>query len=107
MIFDKNLSPNPGTLKRMSAPTERKRFGEITHGNHIDFTVDGEETFKLIYDAISQAKSSIYMAGYDLDPSLNFVREGSYDLAKISESSASVVDNNLASRSGSKSTTWT
>jgi phosphatidylserine/phosphatidylglycerophosphate/cardiolipin synthase-like enzyme len=103
MIYSKDLSAKRGTLKRLSAPTERKRFGEITHGNHIDFTVDGEETFKLIYDAISQAESSIYMAGYDLDPSLNFVREGSYDLTKISKSSASVVDNNFAGRSGSKS----
>jgi phosphatidylserine/phosphatidylglycerophosphate/cardiolipin synthase-like enzyme len=58
----------------MSAPTMRKRFGEITYGNDIVFTIDGEETFELIYDAISQAESSIYIAGYDLDPSLNFVR---------------------------------
>ncbi len=101
-MANKNLSANRGTLKRMSAPIERKRFGEITYGNHIDFTVDGEETFKLIYDAISRAESSIYIAGYDLDPSLNFVREGSYDLTKASKSNASVVDNNLASRSGSK-----
>jgi phosphatidylserine/phosphatidylglycerophosphate/cardiolipin synthase-like enzyme len=99
MIFDKNLSANRGTLKRRSAPIERKRFGEITYGNHIDFTVDGEETFKLIYDAISQAESSIYIAGYDLDPSLNFVRESSSDLSKASKSSASIVNNNLTSRS--------
>lgn len=102
MIFDKNLSAKRGTLKRMPVPIERKRFGEITYGNYIDFTVDGEETFKLIYDAISQAESSIYIAGYDLDPSLNFVREGGYDLSKASKSSASIVNNNLTSRSGSK-----
>ena len=60
----------------MPAPIKRKRFGEITYGNRIVFTVDGENTFKLIYDAISQAESSIFIAGYDLDPFLNFVREG-------------------------------
>jgi phosphatidylserine/phosphatidylglycerophosphate/cardiolipin synthase-like enzyme len=101
MIFNKNLAPNRGTLKHMSAPIERKRFGEITYGNHIEFTVDGEETFRLIYDAISQAESSIYIAGYDLDPSLNFVRDAD-DLTKASKSSTSIVSNNLASRSGSK-----
>jgi phosphatidylserine/phosphatidylglycerophosphate/cardiolipin synthase-like enzyme len=103
MIFNKNLPPNRGTLKRMSSPIERKRFGEITYGNHIEFTVDGEETFKLIYDAISQAESAIYIAGYDLDPSLNFVRESnSSDLTKASKLSATFVNNNLTRRSGSK-----
>ncbi len=105
MIYSKNLSAKhtpQATLRRMPAPIERKRFGEITYGNCIDFTVDGEETYKLIYDAISQAESSIYIAGYDLDPSLNFVREGSSDLTRASKSSASIVNNNLASRSGSK-----
>ena len=55
---------------------ERKRFGETTSGNQIVFTIDGEETFELIYDAIFRAKSSVYIAGYDLDPALNFVRDG-------------------------------
>ena len=55
MIDDKNLLAQRGILKRSEpALTERKRFGEITRGNHILFTVDGEETFKLIYDAIFQ-----------------------------------------------------
>jgi hypothetical protein len=75
MVDKKNLLAKRGILKRsMRARKARKRFGEITYGNHIVFTVDGEEIFKLIYDASSQAESSIYIAGYDLDPSLNFVR---------------------------------
>jgi phosphatidylserine/phosphatidylglycerophosphate/cardiolipin synthase-like enzyme len=76
MTYSKNLLAKRGTLRHMPAPIERKRFGEITYGNRIVFTVDGEDTFKLIYDAISQAENSICIAGYDLDPSLNFVREG-------------------------------
>lgn len=55
-------------LARRESVSEKSRTVTIV------FTMDGEETFKLIYDAISQAESSIYIAGYDLDPSLNFVR---------------------------------
>lgn len=74
MVDKKSLLAKRGILKRsMRARKARKHFGEITYGNHIVFAVDGEETFKPIYDAISQAESSIYIAGYDLDPSLNFV----------------------------------
>ncbi|MGA7368211.1 MAG: phosphatidylserine/phosphatidylglycerophosphate/cardiolipin synthase family protein [Nitrososphaeraceae archaeon] len=90
MTNSKNLLTRLGIPKQVaSVAIERKRFGEITHGNQIDLTVDGEETFKLIYDAIFQAESSIFIAGYDLDPSLNFVRDNDYDLPKTSKSSAS------------------
>lgn len=95
MMHSKNLLPK----RFASAAIKRKRFGEITYGNQIDFTVDGEETFKLIYDAISQAESSIFIAGYDLDPSLNFVRDRGYDVIKTSNLSASVATNNLSGRS--------
>ena len=67
----------------MRARKARKHFGEITYGNHIVFTVDGEETFKPIYDAISQAESSIYIAGYDLVPSLNFVRGDGHNASNM------------------------
>jgi hypothetical protein len=110
MIYDKNLLAQRGILKR-SEPTltERKRFGEITRGNHILFTVDGEETFKLIYDAIFQAKSSIYIAGYDFDPSLNFVREGGQDSSNMSDgtSGASIAINRNSRRFSSKSSRFT
>ena len=110
MIYDKNLLAPSGILKR-SEPTltERKRFGEITRGNHIVFTVDGEETFKLIYDAIFQAKSSIYIAGYDFDPSLNFVREGDQDSSNMSggTSGASIGINRNSRLTSSKSSRFT
>jgi phosphatidylserine/phosphatidylglycerophosphate/cardiolipin synthase-like enzyme len=55
----------------------RTRFGELTFGNCLTFTVDGEETFKLIYDELIKAKGCIYIANYDLDPRLRFVRDSS------------------------------
>jgi hypothetical protein len=61
MVDKKKLVAKRGILKRsMHARKARKRFGEITYGNHIVFTVDGEETFKLIYDAISQAEFDLH-----------------------------------------------
>src|SRR5581483_8745605 len=52
----------------------RTRFGEQTYGNDISFTVDGQETFKLMYDKIHQSNTCVYIANYDLDPALRFVR---------------------------------
>lgn len=53
----------------------RTRLSELTFGNCVTFSIDGEETFKLIYDKIIEAKTCIYIANYDLDPRLQFVRE--------------------------------
>jgi len=80
----------------MSTSVERKHFGEITYGNNIFFSMDGEETFELIYDAISQAENSIHIAGYDLDPSLNFVRKGGIntDKAGTGKFGTSIIDRN-------------
>jgi phosphatidylserine/phosphatidylglycerophosphate/cardiolipin synthase-like enzyme len=80
----------------MSTGVERKRFGEITYGNNIFFTMDGEETFELIYGAISQAENSIHIAGYDLDPSLNFVRKGGINTDKVGTGKfgTSIIDRN-------------
>jgi phosphatidylserine/phosphatidylglycerophosphate/cardiolipin synthase-like enzyme len=102
MIQTKNF-PESGTVKRMTAPIERKRFGEITYGNKIVFTVDGEETFKLIYDSISHAKDSIYIAGYDLDPSLSFVRESGYGASSVNDYDTSIASIRCSHNSGSKS----
>jgi phosphatidylserine/phosphatidylglycerophosphate/cardiolipin synthase-like enzyme len=92
-----------GTSKHMPAPIERNRFGEITYGNRIVFTVDGEDTFKLIYDAISQAESSIYIAGYDLDPSLNFVRERGPSASNVNGHTTSIDTTRHSRNSNSKS----
>jgi phosphatidylserine/phosphatidylglycerophosphate/cardiolipin synthase-like enzyme len=80
----------------MSTSVERKHFGEITYGNNIIFSMDGEETFELIYDAISQAENSIHIAGYDLDPSLNFVRKGGINTDRVGtgKSGTSIIDRN-------------
>jgi phosphatidylserine/phosphatidylglycerophosphate/cardiolipin synthase-like enzyme len=92
-----------GTLKHIPAPIERNRFGEITYGNRIVFTVDGEDTFKLIYDAISEAESSIYIAGYDLDPSLNFVRERGPSASNVNRGYTSIDTTRHSRNSNSKS----
>ena len=55
--------------------TLRTRFGESTHGNRVTFTVDGQETFTLMYEKMFNAKSSIFIANYELDPRLRFLRE--------------------------------
>ena len=55
----------------------RTRFGENTIGNSVTFTVDGQETFTLMYEKMFKAKSSIFIANYELDPRLRFLREES------------------------------
>jgi phosphatidylserine/phosphatidylglycerophosphate/cardiolipin synthase-like enzyme len=52
----------------------RTKFGETTSGNCIMFTIDGQQNFKLMYEKMRQAKSSIYIANYDLDPDLQLIR---------------------------------
>jgi phosphatidylserine/phosphatidylglycerophosphate/cardiolipin synthase-like enzyme len=52
----------------------RTKFGETTFGNCITFTIDGQQNFKLMYEKMRQAKSSIYIANYDLDPDLQLIR---------------------------------
>ena len=52
----------------------RSIFGETTFGNCITFMIDGEENFRLIYQKMNEAKNSIYIANYDLDPELQLVR---------------------------------
>jgi phosphatidylserine/phosphatidylglycerophosphate/cardiolipin synthase-like enzyme len=52
----------------------RTRFGENTFGNCITFTIDGQENFRLMYEKMLQAKNSIYIANYDLDPELRLIR---------------------------------
>src|SRR5690242_13424376 len=65
----------------------RTRFGEPTSGNCVTFTIDGEETFKLMYEKFIQAKSCIYIANYDLDPRLRFVRGEEEPSSKLNSAS--------------------
>ena len=52
----------------------RTLFGEKTIDNNVIFTIDGEETFRLIHDMINQAKSTISITSYDIDPKLHLIR---------------------------------
>lgn len=56
--------------------TPRSRFGETTFGNCITFTIDGQQNFRLVYEKIKEAKKSIYILNYDLDPDLRLIRDG-------------------------------
>ncbi|MBV9176292.1 MAG: hypothetical protein JO327_10135 [Nitrososphaeraceae archaeon] len=56
--------------------TPRSGFGETTFGNCITFTIDGQQNFRLVYEKIKEAKKSIYILNYDLDPDLRLIREG-------------------------------
>jgi len=50
-------------------------FGDKTFGNRVTFAVDGQEIMRLIYEKMREAKTSIWIANYDLDPDLSLVRE--------------------------------
>jgi phosphatidylserine/phosphatidylglycerophosphate/cardiolipin synthase-like enzyme len=65
-------------VRTPARPRPRSRFGEQTFGNDIVFTVDGQETFRQMYEMIHQAKVCIYIANYDLDPALRFVRNSNW-----------------------------
>lgn len=58
----------------MYLKTSRSGFGETTFGNCITFTIDGQQNFRLIYEKIKEAKKSIYILNYDLDPFLHLIR---------------------------------
>ena len=55
--------------------TPRSGFGETTFGNCITFTIDGQQNFRLVYEKIKEAKKSIYILNYDLDPDLRLIRD--------------------------------
>lgn len=57
-----------------NAYDSRSLFGETTSNNNVVFTIDGDETFKLIYEVINQAKTTICITSYDIDPKLNLVK---------------------------------
>lgn len=50
-------------------------FDQNTFGTCIKFAVDGRQIMGLIYHEIREAKSSIWIANYDLDPDLCLIRE--------------------------------
>ncbi|HXG05709.1 MAG TPA: phosphatidylserine/phosphatidylglycerophosphate/cardiolipin synthase family protein [Nitrososphaera sp.] len=68
------MSKRQSIASHISQGGLRSRFGEQTFGNNVVFTVDGQETFRQIYEKIHLARTSIYIANYDLDPALRFVR---------------------------------
>lgn len=67
--------------RSVNHPRPRTRFGEQTYGNDVVFTIDGQQTFRLMYDKIHQAKVCVYIANYDLDPALRFVRNPDQPIA--------------------------
>ena len=68
------MTQRQGSSRSLAQSRPRTRFGEQTFGNEVTFTVDGQETFRLMYEKIHHAKTCVYIANYDLDPALRFVR---------------------------------
>jgi len=50
-------------------------FDQKTFGICVKFAIDGQQIMGLIYHEIREAKSSIWIANYDLDPDLCLIRE--------------------------------
>jgi phosphatidylserine/phosphatidylglycerophosphate/cardiolipin synthase-like enzyme len=50
------------------------KFGEPTSGNCVVVTIDGRDTFEQVYGHVLNAKRSVLIANYDLDPHLRFAR---------------------------------
>ena len=49
-------------------------FNQGTYGTSVKFAIDGRQIMGLIYEKMKQAKSSIWIANYDLDPDICLVR---------------------------------
>lgn len=50
------------------------KFGEPTDDNCVVVTIDGRDTFEQVYGRVLNAKRSVLIANYDLDPHLRFAR---------------------------------
>ena len=53
-------------------------LNQKTFGTCVKFAVDGRQIMGLIYHKIREAKSSIWIANYDLDPDLCLIRESDH-----------------------------
>src|SRR5436309_7378946 len=53
-------------------------LNQKTFGTCVKFAVDGRQIIGLIYHKIREAKSSIWIANYDLDPDLCLIRESDH-----------------------------
>jgi hypothetical protein len=53
-------------------------FHQKTFGTCVKFAVDGQQIIGLTYDKMREAKSSIWIANYDLDPDLCLIRESDH-----------------------------
>lgn len=69
-----NVIKRQAIASSIAQPRLRTRFGEQTYGNDVILTIDGQETFRQMYEKIHQSKICVFIANYDLDPALRFVR---------------------------------
>jgi phosphatidylserine/phosphatidylglycerophosphate/cardiolipin synthase-like enzyme len=51
-------------------------YNRRTYGTCIKFAIDGQQIMGLVYEKMKEAKSSIWITNYDLDPDICLVREG-------------------------------
>ena len=67
---------------------ESNRFGSFApqrSGDKVTFYVDGEETFKSIYEELSKAKEEVLISSYFFSPELILLKEGNKRDWKLDE----------------------
>lgn len=75
MSVKRILVRREGGDRRSFSPLHfRRSFGKAIYNNRVVFAIDGQATFGIMYDMIERAKKSVYIVGYDLDPSLSLIR---------------------------------
>jgi phosphatidylserine/phosphatidylglycerophosphate/cardiolipin synthase-like enzyme len=50
-------------------------FDQVSYGTCLKFVIDGQQIMGLAYEKMKEAKSSIWIANYDLDPDICLVRK--------------------------------
>lgn len=73
-------------------------FGEKTFDNSIIFTIEENETFRLMYNMISKAELKICIIRYDIDPQMHFIRSATIQQQSPSVYFRSEMNNQEASR---------
>ncbi|MDN5846020.1 MAG: phospholipase D-like domain-containing protein [Candidatus Nitrosocosmicus sp.] len=73
-------------------------FGEKTFDNSATFTIDGNETFRLMHDMISKAESNICIISYDLDPQVHLIRSATTQQQSPSVNFRSEINNQEVDR---------
>ena len=73
-------------------------FGKKTFDNSVIFTIDGNETFRLMHDMINKAETNICIISYDIDPQVHLIRVAAMQQQSPLVNSRSEMDNQEADK---------